>query len=66
MTTIWAITIWAKILLHVYVACSLIFQQTFIENMITLIPHIWKLRLRRIKELVMSGASTLPTSTQHI
>ena len=66
MITIWTITIRAKILLHVYVACSLIFQQTFIENMITLIRHIWKLRLRRIKELVMSGASTLPTSTQHI
>ena len=66
MITIWTITIWAKILLHVYVACSLIFQQTFIENMIILIRHIWKLRLRRIKELVMSGASTLPTSTQHI
>ena len=66
MITIWAITIWAKILLHVYVACSLIFQQTFIENMITPIPHIQKLRLRRITELVMFGASTLPTSTQHI
>ena len=66
MITIWTITIWAKILLHVYVACSLIFQQTFIENMITLIRHIWKLMLRSIKELVMSGASTLPTSTQHI
>ena len=42
------IYIYVYIYVYIYMACDLIFQQNFVENMITLIPHIWKLRLRKI------------------